>query len=222
MGLTIVLGIGIGVLGLIGLARGIYAGLLAIAGTLLAAVLIDLWHQPLALWIRETFRPERPALPVFGLTAAGFLLTALLIGYGGSVLLPQTLTAPRSSSVVDRLLGAALGALNGALLGSYLLRYAAMTWTDQTVSALIAGSSLAALLARWLPWFVLTLVGVTAMLILVRNAMTLRRARTIQPTPPRTKALTEKAPIAPAIIPPAPANTPARPSVESPSNEPRP
>jgi len=42
MFLTITVAVGIGLLGLIGLARGVRAGFVAIAGTLLAAVLIDL------------------------------------------------------------------------------------------------------------------------------------------------------------------------------------
>ncbi|MGQ9926176.1 MAG: hypothetical protein ACUVS4_04810 [Chloroflexaceae bacterium] len=109
MFLTIILAMGIGLLSLIGLARGVRAGLVAIAGTLLAAVSIDLWNQRLAAWMRETLRPEMPALPTFLLVAAVFLLTVAIIGYGGSALLPQAPAQSSSRQALDRVVGGCWG-----------------------------------------------------------------------------------------------------------------
>ncbi len=178
MALTISLLVVIGLLALLGLLRGVRAGLVAIAGTLLAAVLVDLWGERLALWLRTTLRPERPALPVFLLIAAVFLLTALVIGFGSNALLPRAGAATtRRAVIADRLLGALLGALNGALIGSYLLRYAQAAWPDRTVANLVAASPVAGVLVLWLPWFVLAMVVTSGLVVLVRVTATQVRRR---------------------------------------------
>lgn len=184
MFLTIILGVGIGLLALIGLARGARAGLAAIAGTLLAAVLIDLWNQPLGAWIRETLRPELPALPTFLLIAAVFLLTVAIIGYGGSALLPPAPAQGRSRQVLDRIVGGLLGALNGALIASYLLRYADMAWVNGDAADLMATSPLAQVLLLWLPWFILALVATTGAIVLIRGGAGFVRARRAAATAP--------------------------------------
>lgn len=166
MALTVVLAVVAGLGALLGLLRGLRAGLVAVAGTLLAAVLLDLWAEPLAGWVRETLRPERPAAPTFAAVAALFLLAAGTLGYGGAALLPAGRAAGRPW--LDRLVGALLGALNGALVGGYLLRYAVAIWADGWAAELAAGSAVGGLLLDWLPWFVLGMAGATGGLILFR------------------------------------------------------
>lgn len=168
MALTIVLAVVAGLGALLGLLRGVRAGLVAVAGTLLAAVLLDLWAEPLAGWVRETLRPERPAAPTFAVVAAAFLLAAGVLGYGGVALLPRGQAVGRPW--LDRLVGALLGALNGALVAGYLLRYAVVIWADGWAAELAAGSAAAGLLLEWLPWSVLAMAGATGGLILVRVA----------------------------------------------------
>ncbi len=177
MALTVVLAVVAGLGALLGLLRGVRAGLVAVAGTLLAAVLVDLWAEPLAGWVRETLRPERPAAPIFTVVAAVFLLAAGVLGYGGAALLPPGRVVGRPW--LDRLVGALLGALNGALVAGYLLRYAVVIWADGWAAELTAGSAAAGLLLEWLPWSVLAMAGATGGLILVRVARRMLAGRSV-------------------------------------------
>jgi uncharacterized membrane protein required for colicin V production len=178
MTLTVVLVATVAVLALVGLVRGVRRGLLALAGTLFAAVLVDLWNERLVEWLRSTLRPEQPALPVFLLIASLFLFTALIVGYGGSALLPRADPQTKQmAAIVDRPLGALLGALNGALIGSYLLRYADEIWVDGSVGELAAADPVAHVLELWLPWFVMAMVGATTLFVLLRLATTFLRGR---------------------------------------------
>jgi uncharacterized membrane protein required for colicin V production len=212
MTFTILLAAVVVTLGVVGLFRGVRRGVVALAGTLLGAVLVDLWRAPLAAGLEETIRPERPALPTFLLVAAVFVLTALVVGYGGSVMLPrqEPQLRPRSG-LINPLLGAMLGAVNGALIVSYLLRYAEQIWNDNTVLALVAGSQPAQILVSWLPWFVMALVSTTAVFVLMRLTLAMMRGR----------AATGPKPAVPPIIrpipggPPAGAAAPPRPSAEA-------
>lgn len=183
MTLTISVAVVLGLLGLLGLFRGVRRGIVALAGTLLAAVLVDLWQEPWAEWVRTSLRPEQPALPTFVLTAAIFLTVALLIGYGGSLLLPRPPADAPPLSLLDRLLGALVGALNGALIVSYLLRYAAELWAGDELAAQVSGSVLAGVLDSWLPWFILALVGTTAVFVLLRASVRISRALRAKPAP---------------------------------------
>ncbi|GAB4427546.1 MAG: CvpA family protein [Chloroflexi bacterium OHK40] len=205
MALSILVVALIAVLAIVGLFRGVRRGLLALGGTLLAAVLVDLWDDRISTWLRDTVRPEQPALPLFLLLATVFLLVAFIVGYGGSAMLPRP--DPRAKQpppALDRLLGALLGALNGALLGSYLLRYAVATWPDQTVSNLLATAPVASLLITWLPWFVLAMVGTTTLFVVIRVAVIVARNRAAT-APPRATAAPGASPTPP---PPPPASVP--------------
>lgn len=186
MTLTIVLAVVVAFFGVVGLFRGVRRGVVALAGTLLGAVLVDLWSEPLAAWLRETINPERPALPTFMIVATLFLTTALVVGYGGSVLLPRPdPQAKKTLGIVDMPLGGLLGALNGALIVSYLLRYAGEIWRDGSVDELVATSPVAFVLDRWLLWFVMAMVGTTAVFVLLRltAAMVRGRAAVTKPKP---------------------------------------
>ncbi len=168
MALSVLIGVWVALAALLGLLRGVRAGLLALAGTLLAALLVDLWAEPLANWVRATFRPEQPGAPTFAVMAAVFLLTAGLLGYGGAALLPRPGAGAAPPGLPQRLLGALLGALNGALLAGYLLRYATENWGGGAAAELVAGSRVAGLLLQWLPWYVLGMVAGLGVLVLVR------------------------------------------------------
>jgi len=181
MALTIGGAVVLGLFGLVGLLRGVRRGVVALAGTLLAAVLVDLWQERWAAWLRETVRPERPGLPTFLLVASIFVGVALLIGYGGSALLPRSAPGTKGPGLLDRPLGALVGALNGALVLSYLLRYATELWSDESLAAAVAGSRVAGVLDAWLPWFILALVGTTAVFVILRTTVRVGRALSTRP-----------------------------------------
>jgi hypothetical protein len=174
MVLTILSGVTLGLLGLFGLFRGVRRGLIAVAGTLLGAVLIDLWQARWSGWLRANL--EQPAWITFLVTGAIFLLVALLVGYGGSLLLPRPDPKAKKPGISDGPLGALLGVLNGALIVSYLLRYANENWPQGEAATLIAESIITRTLDSWLPWFVLAMVVSTTLFVLLRGAMRLKRA----------------------------------------------
>ena len=212
MALTIVFGVTVVVLGLAGLLRGVRRGVVALAGTLLGAVLVDLWSERLSTWLRETIAPERPALPTFALVATLFLLTSLIVGYGGSALLPRLdPKAKQPAAIVNGLLGALLGALNGALIMSYLLRYAEEIWRDDTVSRLVESSLVGPVLEQWLPWFVMAMVAATTLFVLLRLGTAMVRGRAVPPQP---------APAAPPAVKPAGTAPAAPPSQAAPKSVP--
>lgn len=179
MTLTILTAVVLALLGLIGLFRGVLRGLIALAGTLLGAVLVDLWQERWADWLRSSV--ERTAWPSFLLTAAIFLLVALLVGYGGSLILPRAMLKAQSIGLFDRLLGAFVGALNGALIVSYLLRYAQEIWAEGEATALITASPVTQILDAFLPWFILAMVATTALFVVLRATLRIGRAMATRP-----------------------------------------
>ncbi|MEI7768365.1 MAG: CvpA family protein [Chloroflexales bacterium] len=173
MALTVVIAATVGVLGFFGLFRGVRRGLIAVAGTLLGAVLIDLWQARWSEWLRTQMAQLTWA--TFLLTAAIFLLVALLVGYGGSLLIPHDPKA-KGPGLADRFLGAFIGALNGALIVSYMLRYANENWPHGEAASMITDSPVASLLDRWLPWFILAMVLSTIVFVMLRGTVRLARA----------------------------------------------
>jgi hypothetical protein len=190
MALTLTIVIVTVLFGVIGLVRGTRRGIVTLMGTLFGAVLVDLWQDRWAEWLRTDRGIEQPALWTFLITAAVFVVVALVIGYGGSMLLRSDPKAP-TPGIGDRLLGGLVGALNAALIISYLLRYAEEAWTNGAATELIAAAPVAAVLAAWLAWFILALVVTTGVFVLLRVTITLGRAlgnRPAAPTPAPTPA----------------------------------
>jgi MFS family permease len=182
MALTITIAIVVVLFGSIGVARGTRRGIVTLVGTLFGAVLVDLWQDRWAEWLRTERGVEQPAFWAFLITAVVFVLAALVIGYGSSMLLRKD---PQAAPITagDRLLGGLVGALNGALIVSYLLRYAEEAWTNGAATDVIAGSPVAAILAAWLAWFVLALVVTTGIFVLLRVTLTVGKALTARPAP---------------------------------------
>lgn len=173
----------------VGLLRGVQRGLLTLAGTLLGAVLVDLWLSTWLAWLVERLRPEIPARTAWIVASLGFVAVALIVGYGSGWLIPDAKPGadgklPRRHALA-RPAGALLGALNGALIAAYLLRYAgALLGSDTT--ALIQGAFVLQLLSQWLPWFVLAVVLALATLVLARGLVRLLRfvrLRAARPAP---------------------------------------
>lgn len=218
MALTITIAVVMLLFAGIGFARGTRRGIVTLVGTLFGAVLVDLWQNRWAEWLRTERGVEQPAFWAFLITAIVFVLAALVIGYGSSMLLRKDPKAPPLTAG-DRLLGGLVGALNAALIVSYLLRYAEEAWTDGTATAVIAASPVAAILAAWLAWFVLALVVTTGVFVLLRVTLTVGKALTTRPAPAPAP------PTGPAAKPgpagPAPETAPATPPAKSESTDKR-
>lgn len=167
MVLTIVIIIFLILPGLVGMFRDIRAGFLTMIGTLVAAALVDLWHKAWAEKLNDWLKDSSPSTWTWVVTTLIFLLVALIVGYGSSTFLKPPLDFERRL-LKERLSAALLGLLNGALIVSYLIRYARDTIQDEDVQAMLEMTFLARMLYEWLPWFVLVIVFVVLLNIVWR------------------------------------------------------
>jgi hypothetical protein len=106
-------------LGFVGFRRDIRRGVLALAGTLLGAIMVGFWAVPWGQSLAGRFVGGNTPRLTFIVSCLIFLFCALLVGYGGGVLLGPKERAP----VPRRIAGALLGVLNGALIAAYVLRF---------------------------------------------------------------------------------------------------
>ncbi|EFO79008.1 hypothetical protein OSCT_3084 [Oscillochloris trichoides DG-6] len=195
-------------------------GLIAVAGTLMSAVLVDLWQVRWSEWLKSEVN-QSPWI-IFLLTALIFLSVALLVGYGGSLLLPPDPGfKPKVPDWKERLGSPLLGALNAALIASYLMRYANDIWPEEEAQDLISQSLIANVLDQWLPWFILAMVLSTMANVLVRAYIRISKAlkQPVVPSFPQTKrpnqpppAPARKAAPAGATMPPPPPTQPKAPT----------
>lgn len=168
----------VALLTVIGLLRGVQRGLLTLAGTLLGAVLVDLWLSSWQTWLVERLRPEQPAQTAWLAASIGFVVVAVIVGYGSGLLIPDAKLGvdgklPRRHPLA-RPAGALLGALNAALIVAYLLRYASVLLGNST-AAMVQGALVLQVLLQWLPWFVLAVVLALTTLVLARGLVRLMR-----------------------------------------------
>lgn len=180
----------IALLGVWGVWRGVLRGLLTLGGTLLGAVFISLWGEALSAWVRAQFPAEDPAEPVWLALSLTFLVVALVIGYGSGLLLPRHRLSPLAG-VGEQLAGGLVGALNGALIASYLLRYAAETQPGN-LAGVVQSTLPLRVLYDWLPWFVLAIVMLIGAWVLLNVALWLvemsRHAASRNAAAPRPQA----------------------------------
>ncbi len=184
--LTIVIGVLLLAISVLGWRRGLDSGLLALLGTLLGAALVDLWYSTLGNWFRG-WLPEHANMPAWIVASVVFLFVSLIVGYGSSLLLfkqPVAIFVGYGSvrplpnqpdeddfpelDIRDRVMGGLLGLLNGALIVSYLLRYTIVVLNDERFTIIIQTSLVARLLLQWLPWFMLTVVLVVSVAVMLR------------------------------------------------------
>lgn len=148
------------VLLLIGARRDLRRGVMALGGTLLGAILSGFWGGPLgmALAVRADIDP---ALAVLIADVSLLLVAALLIGYGGAVLLSANWEAVGWS---ERFVGGMLGLLNGIILTGYLLRFA--TQASPSFAASVATTWIARIIHDGLPllWLTITLAAAAAVI----------------------------------------------------------
>ncbi len=174
--LLIIFGIVLIALAVVGGMRGVHEGTLALIGTLIGAVLVDLWHPVWYEWVRESLRPEIPAVPTWAIASTVFLGVVVLVGYGSGLLFPRQ---PRDDEIGvplrERIVGVLLGLLNGALVCSYLLRYTIDILHNPEFDTVVATSVTLQTLYDWLPWFVMSVVFVLSVMIIARLVIRLLR-----------------------------------------------
>lgn len=164
------IGLIIVVMGFLGMRRGVYRGFVTLGGTLLGAVLIDVMQPNLTEWVQMNLRVESPGVIIWWIKALVFLAVALVIGYGGNVLV-RSGSIPIKHDWRDMVVGGLLGALNGAVIVSYLLYYARALPSNSGVASIIALSPIVHVARDWLAWFMLTVVIGLTLVIMIRIAI---------------------------------------------------
>jgi uncharacterized membrane protein required for colicin V production len=172
--------------------RGVRASLLAMIGTFLGVLLVDLWQEPWGEWVRAQLRPENPTFYTWLLSTSVFFLVVLVTGLGSSVLLPEPKPVAKAQrNMRERLAGGGIGLLNGALVSSYLLYFAESGMSDEDFQRLMSSLPGLNVLHAWLPWFILALVVTTTIFIVLRGSVRLSRnaAKPLPSTPMTTTTL---------------------------------
>jgi Colicin V production protein len=164
-------------LGYVGFRRDLRRGVMALAGTLLGATLIGFWADSWGQFLVARLGGD-PQRMVFVASSLGFLLTVLIVGYGGGLLLGPKERAP----FPRRLAAALLGVLNGALVAAYLLRFGALA--DGGFREEVQAWQPARLLHDGLPLLFLVVAGVAAVLVLVRGLIVFANRDRLPPPRP--------------------------------------
>ena len=185
---TIVIALVLVVLGLVGYIRDLRRGLLALIGTLAGASLVSFWAAQWgqALAGRVGGDPQRL---MFTVSCALLLWSALIVGYGGGMLLARAKDRPPFQ---QRLVGALLGVLNGVLIVAFLLRFAVTS--QPGFAATIESSPLAKILFDSLPLLFLGIAVVVTLAVLVRGIMLFATRRAVPPAPAAAPATSASAP----------------------------
>jgi hypothetical protein len=176
-------------LGYVGFRRDLRRGVMALAGTLLGAILVGFWGDSWGQLLVARLGGD-PQRMTFIASCLGFLLTVLIVGYGGGVLLETKERAP----FPRRLAVALLGILNGALVAAYLLRFGALA--DAGFREEVQVWMPARVLHDGLPLLFLGVTGVAAALVLVRSLIVFANRDRLPP--PRPPAAQQQAAAAPA------------------------
>jgi uncharacterized membrane protein required for colicin V production len=152
-----------------GFRRGAWPSGFVLVGTLIGTVLVDLWHDgvvhlltPLAL---------ASGWPLF-LALSCLLLIAVVVGYGADTIFEFGLENATEWS--HRLIGAAIGLVNAALLTNYLVRYAREAWPDPDALAWLTTATITSLVIDLLPWGMLALTLAGLLILLFRLLHTIR------------------------------------------------
>jgi hypothetical protein len=188
MALQIVFGAAVALmalLGFVGFRRDLRRAVLALAGTLLGAIMASFWAAPWGQSLSSRFAEASSSRLMFAASSLIFLFCALLVGYGGGLLL-----GPKERAAVPRrVAGALLGILNGALLAAYLLRFGSAG--DAGLRELIQAWLPTRVLHDGLPLLFLLVTAGLALLIVVRALIAFAgrdRAPKVLDTAPKSAA----------------------------------
>ncbi|MFL5807645.1 MAG: hypothetical protein ACJ8CR_38700 [Roseiflexaceae bacterium] len=206
MALKIVVGIAAALivwLGFVGLRRDLRRGVVALAGTLLGAIMAGFWGDRWGQSLAERFVGGDTQRLTFVVSSLVFLFCALVVGYGGGLLLGPKERAPFQR----RLVGGLLGILNGALIAAYLLRFGAEN--DAAAREIVQEWLPSRMLLDGLPLLFLIVTGGLAVLVLVRVLLSFGGYEPVAPA---------KKPIATSQKPAATAPAAAASTAAAPSN----
>src|SRR4051812_10322091 len=110
----------VALLGVVGFRRDVRRGVLALAGTLLGAIVVGFWAAPWGQALASRFVGGDIQRLTFIVSCLIFVFSTLVVGYGGGLLLGAKERGP----FPRRLASALLGLLDGVLIVGYLLRFA--------------------------------------------------------------------------------------------------
>ena len=186
---TIVIALVLVMLGLVGYIRDLRRGLMALIGTLAGASLVSFWAAPWGQSLAGSFVGGDPQRLIFIVSCALLLWSALVVGYGGGMLLAR---GKDRLPFQQRLAGALLGLLNGVLIVAFLLRFAITS--QPSFAVIIQSSPLAKILFDGLPFLFLGLAIAATLAVLVRGIMLFATRRTAPTTPAAPAATNASAP----------------------------
>ena len=156
-------------LALLGLLRGVGRELVVAAAITLGALIVQQWAANWAGGIRQGFTSTDLGSAQFALGVLILLAVTLFVGYmlGGRLV-------DRPTTAGTRLLGGVLGALNGAALAGWVLRYAYTSLDASQPSSPIYQNTVSQGFMIWAGWFPVVLAVLGTLYALLSP---LRRAR---------------------------------------------
>lgn len=189
LALTIGISVLLLVLTLLGYARDLRRGTIALLGTLAGAALVDFWGVRWGNSLASRLVEGDQARTTLLVSCLLFLWSVLVVGYGGGMLLAR----PKERPVGQRMAGALLGLVNGLLIVGFLLRYAT---AQASFATTVKADLLANLINTAMPWLFLGAAAVVTVLVIGRGAMSLlgrpaappRRPTAPPPAAPRPSA----------------------------------
>jgi hypothetical protein len=196
LALTVVIGLVLAVLGFVGYLRDLRRSLLALLGTLVGAILVNFWGDQWGASLASRFVDGDVQRITFYVYYVVFLWSALVVGYGGGILLNRV----KDQSVPQRLTSALLGLVNGVLIVGFLLRFASAK--QPAFAAAIQANSLAKLIHDGMPLLFLAVAGLITIMVIVRAVVGLFNRGV---TPPPQRPAEPKPASPPASSPGAPA-----------------
>ncbi len=143
-------------LAILGLLRGVGRELVVAAAITLGALIVQQWAAIWAGGIKDAFIGTNLGSAQFSLGLVVLLAVTLFVGY---ILGGRLVDRPTSASM--RLLGGILGAMNGAAIAGWALRYAYVGLDSSQPSSPIYQNSISQGFMIWAGWFpvVLALLG---------------------------------------------------------------
>jgi len=198
LALTIVIGLVLAILGFVGYLRDLRRSLLALLGTLVGAILVSFWGDQWGAGLASRFVNADVQRTTFYVSSAVFLWSALVVGYGGGILLNRAKDRPFQ----HRLTSALLGLINGVLIVGFLLRFA--TAKQPNFVPAIQADPLAKIIHDGMPLLFLAVAVLVTVMVIARAAIGLF-SRGATPPPPQ-KPVPAPPPATPAPAPGAPAD----------------
>jgi hypothetical protein len=191
LALTVVIGLVLAVLGFVGYVRDLRRSLLALLGTLVGAILVNFWGDQWGASLASRFVNADVQRITFYVNCAVFLWSALVVGYGGGILLNRI----KDRSFQQRLTSALLGLINGVLIVGFLLRFASAK--QPSFAPVIEANPLAKIIHDGMPLLFLAVAGLVTIMIIIRGVFGLVSRGVTPPPPPKpveTRPATTPAP----------------------------